>query len=84
MDPDDLPDVFTSLQDRYRSVINLYEGFIAWGMGAGVLVYFGHPKAHENGADRFTRAGIGIIETMPSRANSGSNSPPKGQPVLSQ
>ncbi len=70
MDPEDLRDVITGFQDCCREAIEHYEGFIARYMGDGVLVYFGYPQAHENDAERATRAGLDIIEAM-ARLNAG-------------
>ena len=35
-------------------------------MGDGMLVYFGYPQAHENDAERATRAGLDIVGSMAS------------------
>jgi class 3 adenylate cyclase len=35
-------------------------------MGDGVLAYFGYPEAHEDDAERAVRAGLGLIEAVPS------------------
>jgi hypothetical protein len=34
-------------------------------MGDGVLAYFGYPRAHEDDAERGVRAGLGLIEAVP-------------------
>jgi class 3 adenylate cyclase len=33
-------------------------------MGDGVLVYFGYPRAHEDGAERATRCGLALVERV--------------------
>lgn len=66
MDPEDLRDLITSFQDKCRESIRRYDGFIARYMGDGLLVYFGYPQAHENDAERATRAGLDIVESMAS------------------
>ena len=66
MDPEDLRDLITSFQDECREAIRRYDGFIARYMGDGLLVYFGYPQAHENDAERATRAGLDIVESMAS------------------
>lgn len=66
MDPEDLRDLITSFQDKCREAIRRYDGFIARYMGDGLLVYFGYPQAHENDAERATRAGLDIVESMAS------------------
>jgi len=45
-------------------VIARFEGHIAQYLGDGLLVYFGYPLAHEDGAQRAVRAGLGIVEAM--------------------
>jgi class 3 adenylate cyclase len=37
-------------------------GNVAQLLGDGLLVYFGHPVAHEDDAQRAIRSGLGIIE----------------------
>ena len=66
LDPEDLRDVITSFQDNCRAAIQRYGGFIARYMGDGMLVYFGYPQAHENDAERATRAGLDIVGSMAS------------------
>ena len=45
-------------------MIARFEGHIAQYLGDGLLVYFGYPLAHEDGAQRAVRAGLGIVEAM--------------------
>lgn len=65
LDPEDLRDVMAAFQDRCRTAIQRYDGFIARYMGDGVLVYFGYPRAHEDDAERAIRAGLDLLESMP-------------------
>ena len=53
-----------AFQDRCRTAIQRYDGFIARYMGDGVLVYFGYPRAHEDDAERAIRAGLDLLESM--------------------
>ena len=46
------------------AVIERYEGHIAQFLGDGLVVYFGHPQAHEDDAQRAVRAGLGIIASI--------------------
>ena len=41
-----------------------FEGHIAQYLGDGLLVYFGHPLAHEDDAQRAVRTGLGIVEAL--------------------
>ena len=39
---------------------------IAPHLGDGVMVYFGYPEAHDNDAERASRAGLAILEVISS------------------
>ena len=64
LDPEELREVVLAYQDTCATVIARYEGHIAKYLGDGLLVYFGHPQAHEDDAQRAVRAGLGILEAM--------------------
>jgi class 3 adenylate cyclase len=64
LDPEDLRNVVRAYQDTAGAVITRYEGHIAQYLGDGLLVYFGHPVAHEDDARRAVLAGLEIIEEM--------------------
>jgi class 3 adenylate cyclase/tetratricopeptide (TPR) repeat protein len=64
-DPEDLREVIRAYQDACASVIAQYDGYVAKYLGDGVLVYFGYPRAHENDAERAVRAGLGIVDALP-------------------
>ena len=64
MDAEDLRDVITSFQHSCRDAIKAYDGFVARYMGDGMLVYFGYPQAHENDAERASRAGLDIVSAV--------------------
>ena len=51
-------------QGTCAKVIARYDGHIAQYLGDGLLVYFGHPQAHEDDAQRALRAGLGMVEAM--------------------
>ena len=57
MDPEDLREVITGYQKCVAETLGRFDGFVAKYMGDGVLVYFGYPQAHEDGAERAVRAG---------------------------
>ena len=42
-----------------------FGGFVAKYMGDGVLAYFGYPQAHEHDAERAVRAGLAVVEAVP-------------------
>jgi hypothetical protein len=64
LDPEELREVVLAYQETCAKVIARYEGHIANYLGDGLLVYFGHPRAHEDDAQRAVRAGPGIVEAM--------------------
>jgi class 3 adenylate cyclase len=64
LDPEDLRNVVRAYQDTAGAVITRYGGHIAQYLGDGLLVYFGHPVAHEDDARRAVLAGLEIIEKM--------------------
>jgi class 3 adenylate cyclase len=61
MDPEDLRDVIGAYHRCVAKTIARYRGFIAKYMGDGVLVYFGYPQAHEDGAELALRAGLKLV-----------------------
>ena len=64
MDAEDLRDVITSFQHSCRDAVKAYDGFVARYMGDGMLVYFGYPQAHENDAERASRAGLDVVSAV--------------------
>ena len=61
MDPEDLREVISACQKCVAETVRRFGGFVAKYMGDGVLVYFGHPQAHEDDAERAVRAGLELI-----------------------
>ena len=64
LDPEDLRDVIRAYQADCAEAIERFEGSVAQYLGDGLLVYFGHPQAHEDDARRAVRAGCEIVETI--------------------
>jgi class 3 adenylate cyclase len=64
LDPEDMREVLRAYQDTCAGVIARFEGFVAKFMGDGVLAYFGYPQAHEDEAERATRAGLALAATI--------------------
>jgi class 3 adenylate cyclase len=46
LDPEDLREVIAAYHCAVADVVGNLDGFVAKYMGAGVLVYFGYPRAH--------------------------------------
>src|SRR6266849_8792586 len=64
LDPEELREVVRAYQQTCATVIGRFAGHIAQYLGDGLLVYFGHPTAHEDDAARAVRAGLGIVEAV--------------------
>lgn len=61
LDPEDLREVVRAYQEAAAAVVGRHEGHIAQYLGDGVLVYFGHPRPHEDDPARAVRAGLEIV-----------------------
>jgi len=64
IDAEDLRELVLSYQKAAAEVIERYEGHIAQYLGDGLLVYFGHPAAHEDDAERAVRASYDILTAL--------------------
>jgi predicted ATPase/class 3 adenylate cyclase len=62
LDPEDYREVVELYQRTCEAVIEPFEGRIAQYLGDGLLIYFGHPVAHEDDARRAVHAGLAILE----------------------
>ena len=67
LDPEELRAVIRTYQDSAARVIEGFAGHIAQYLGDGLLVYFGHPIAHEDDVHRAVLAGLGIISAIRER-----------------
>lgn len=67
LDPEELRAVIRAYQESAAQVIERFAGHVAQYLGDGLLVYFGHPVAHEDDAERAVRAGLGVIAAMHER-----------------
>ncbi|MDR4484850.1 MAG: adenylate/guanylate cyclase domain-containing protein [Nitrospirales bacterium] len=65
LDPEDLREVIGAYQETCDHVIHRFEGTIMQYQGDGILVYFGHPIAHEDDARRGVLAALGILDELP-------------------
>ncbi len=64
LDPEELRDVVRTYQQLCAEVVVAFDGYIAQYLGDGLLVYFGHPVAHEDDAIQAVRSGLRIVETV--------------------
>src|SRR5262249_13997408 len=63
-DPEDMADLIRAFQGAVSAAIARFEGLVAKWMGDAAMVYFGYPRAHEDDAERATRAAIALIEAV--------------------
>ena len=61
VDLEDLRDVTRAVQRVCSEAVERYAGRVAQLLGDGVLVYFGHPQAHEDDAIRAVNAALGVL-----------------------
>jgi len=64
LDPERVREVLIAYQEACATVVKRFEGHIARYMGDGVLVYFGHPLAHEDDPRRAALAGLEIVAAV--------------------
>ncbi|WP_422000556.1 ATP-binding protein [Reyranella sp.] len=63
-DPEEMRQITRRYQDAVAGEIARFDGYVAKFMGDGVLVYFGWPKAHEDGAERAVRAALAAVAAV--------------------
>jgi class 3 adenylate cyclase/tetratricopeptide (TPR) repeat protein len=64
LDPEDMADLIRASQSAIAAAVARFDGHIARWVGDGATIYFGYPRAHEDDAERATRAGIALIEAV--------------------
>lgn len=64
LDPEDAAALIGDYQACCRTIVARWEGRIAKYLGDGVLAYFGWPQAHEDDAERATRAGLELADEV--------------------
>jgi class 3 adenylate cyclase len=64
LDAEELRSVVRAYQEAASAAIQRHAGHIAQYLGDGLLVYFGHPQAHEDDAERAVRAGLEILTAL--------------------
>src|SRR6266481_5589580 len=64
LDPEDMADLIRAFQGVVAAAIARFDGHVARLVGDGATIYFGYPRAHEDDAERATRAGIALIEAV--------------------
>src|SRR6267154_3763895 len=64
LDPEDMADLIRAFQGTVADAVARFDGHVARLVGDGATIYFGYPRAHEDDAERATRAGIALIEAV--------------------
>jgi class 3 adenylate cyclase/tetratricopeptide (TPR) repeat protein len=64
LDPEELWDILRAYQEACAEAVAEYDGTIVHVAGDGLLVTFGHPRAHEDDARRAVRAGLAILDSV--------------------
>jgi predicted ATPase/class 3 adenylate cyclase len=64
LDPEDMADLIRAFQGAVSAAVSRFEGLVAKWMGDAAMVYFGYPRAHEDDAERATRAALALIEAV--------------------
>jgi class 3 adenylate cyclase/predicted ATPase len=64
LDPEDLREVMAVYHTCVARVVARFDGFVAQYSGDGALIYFGYPVAHEDDAERATRAALALIDAV--------------------
>lgn len=78
LDPEETRDTFLAFQALCGEVVGRFGGHIAQFIGDGLLVYFGHPRAHEDDAARAVMTGLEIVRRvgdLPARVVAGAPRP---------
>src|SRR5260370_9637720 len=63
-DPEDMGDLLRAFQRAVAAAVTRFDGHVAKWTGDGASVYFGYPRAHEDDAERATRASIALVEAV--------------------
>jgi class 3 adenylate cyclase/tetratricopeptide (TPR) repeat protein len=64
VDPEDFREVVRTYHQACAEVIRRFDGYIAQYLGAGMIVYFGYPVAHEDDAQRAVWTGLGMLDAL--------------------
>ena len=64
LDPEDLREVMIAYEAACRQEVSRFDGAIIRVVGDGILCSFGHPRAHEEDAERAIWAGLELIDAV--------------------
>src|SRR5690348_2460939 len=66
LDPEEWREIVADYHRVAAQAIERFGGHVAQYLGDGGMAYFGYPEAHDNDAERAARAGLAILEAIPS------------------
>jgi class 3 adenylate cyclase len=64
LDPEEWRETIAGYHRIAAEAITRFDGHVAKYLGDGVMAYFGWPAAHDNDAERASRAGLGILDAI--------------------
>jgi class 3 adenylate cyclase/predicted ATPase/ribosomal protein L40E len=64
LDPEEWRETVSAYHRAAAEAVTRYGGHVAKYLGDGVMAYFGWPEAHENDAERATRAGLAVLKEL--------------------
>jgi hypothetical protein len=64
LDPEEWRELVADYHRAVAEAVTRYGGHVAKYLDDGVMAYFGWPEAHENDAERATRAGLAVLEEV--------------------
>jgi len=64
VDPEVLQKIIHAYEEACAACVTRYEGYVFQRLGDGIVAFFGYPYAHENEAERATRAALEILGSM--------------------
>jgi class 3 adenylate cyclase/tetratricopeptide (TPR) repeat protein len=64
LDPEDWRETVAGYQRAAADAITRFDGHVAKYLGDGVMAFFGYPEAHDNDAERASRAGLAILDAI--------------------
>jgi class 3 adenylate cyclase/tetratricopeptide (TPR) repeat protein len=70
LDPEDWRELLHEYHETCARVVKGYQGHIAQYLGDGLLIYFGYPRALEDGPRRAVLASLGILRAMRNQGSS--------------
>jgi class 3 adenylate cyclase/tetratricopeptide (TPR) repeat protein len=64
LDPEEWRETVAGYHRTAAEAITRFDGHVAKYLGDGVMAYFGWPAAHDNDAERATRAGLALLDAI--------------------